>query len=126
MKKLTKDQILWLHEDLVRSSGGINGLRDEGLLESALSAPFQTFDGVELYPSLQQKAARLGYSLIKNHPFLDGNKRIGTHAMLIFLELNGILLQYSQTELSNIILQIVAGEKPVEALVGWISEHELG
>ena len=90
MKRLTKEQILLLHSALTAQSGGSAEIRDDGLLESAINAPFQTFDGQELYPSLLEKATRLGYGLIKNHPFVDGNKRIGTHAMLVFLAINHI------------------------------------
>ena len=89
MIRLTKAQILLLHNQLTAETGGISGLRDEGLLESAIIAPFQTFDGMDMYPTLQQEAARLCFGLVKNHPFIDGNKRIGTHAMLVFLALNG-------------------------------------
>ena len=89
MKKLTKEQVLLLQQDLIEQTGGTAGLRDEGLLESALFTPFQSFDGNDMFPSLQQKAARLGFGLVQNHPFVDGNKRIGAHAMLVFLSLNG-------------------------------------
>ena len=92
MIRLSKPQILLLHEQLIAETGGSSGLRDEGMLDSALNAPFQTFGGEDVYPSLQQKAARLCFSLVKNHPFVDGNKRIGAHAMLVFLTLNGIEL----------------------------------
>lgn len=84
MKKLSKDQVLALHAELICETGGIEGLRDEGLLDSALSTPFQSFGDVDMFPSLQQKGARLGYGLIRNHAFVDGNKRIGAHVMLIF------------------------------------------
>lgn len=92
MKMLSKRQILLLHSMLVAQSGGMDGLRDEGLLDAAINMPLQTFGGQELYPTILEKAARLGYGLIRNHPFLDGNKRIGTHAMLIFLDINNITL----------------------------------
>lgn len=85
MIRLTKSQILLLHEQLITETGGSSGLRDEGMLDSALNAPFQTFGKEDMYPSLQQKAARLCFGLVKNHPFVDGNKRIGAHAMLVFL-----------------------------------------
>lgn len=98
MIRLSKTQILLLHEQLIAETGGSSGLRDEGMLDSALNAPFQTFGGEDVYPSLQQKAARLCFGLVKNHPFLDGNKRIGAHVMLVFLALNGIELQHTQTE----------------------------
>lgn len=100
-------------------------MRDEGLLESALNAPFQSFGDTSAYPSLQQKAARLCYGLVKNHPFIDGNKRIGAHVMLVFLALNGIELSYTQQELVNIILQVAAGEKSYEALLAWVLAHQL-
>lgn len=124
MRRLSKRQVLLLHEQLLSQSGGLQGVRDEGLLESALDAPFQAFGDTDAYPSLQQKAARLGYGLIKNHPFLDGNKRIGTHVMLVFLALNGVELSYSQKELSDIILAVAAGEKEYEDLLSWLLEHQ--
>ena len=80
----------------VAETGGSPGLRDEGLLDSALNAPFQSFGDTSAYPSLQQKAARLCYGLVKNNPFVDGNKRIGAHAMLVFLAVNGVELSYTQ------------------------------
>lgn len=126
MRRLSKRQVLLLHEQLLSQSGGLQGVRDEGLLESALEAPFQAFGDTDAYPSLQQKAARLGYGLIKNHPFVDGNKRIGTHAMLVFLALNGVELSYSQKELSDIILAVAAGEKEYEDLLGWLLKHQEG
>lgn len=126
MRRLSKRQVLLLHEQLLSQSGGLQGVRDEGLLESALEAPFQAFGDTDAYPSLQQKAARLGYGLIKNHPFADGNKRIGTHIMLVFLTLNGVELSYSQTELSDIILAVAAGEKEYEDLLGWLLKHQEG
>lgn len=100
------------------------GLRDEGLLESALFTPFQSFDGNDMFPSLQQKAARLGFGLIQNHPFVDGNKRIGAHAMLVFLSLNGVELTYTQQELSGMILDVAAGKQSFEDMVVWIQQHQ--
>ena len=111
MKVLNKRQILLLHQHLVDETGGSPGLRDEGLLDSALNAPFQVFGDTSAYPSLQQKAARLCYGLVKNHPFVDGNKRIGAHAMLVFLAVNGVELSYTQQELADIILQVAAGRR---------------
>lgn len=125
MKTLSKRQVLLLHEQLVAETGGSAGVRDEGLLESALSAPFQGFGGVDAYPSIQQKAARLGYGLVKNHPFVDGNKRIGAHAMLVFLALNGIELEYTQRELADIILQVAAGKADYDTLFHWLVFHEV-
>lgn len=83
MNMLTKQQILLLHTQLIRQSGGTDGVRDEGMLDSAISQPLQTFDNMELYPGIVNKAVRLGYGLITNHPFVDGNKRVSTHAMLV-------------------------------------------
>ena len=125
MKKLTKEQILMLHNELIRETGGSGGMRDEGLLDSALNAPFQGFGDVDSFPSLQQKGARLGYSLICNHAFVDGNKRIGAHAMLLFLSLNGIELEYTQNELSDMILDVAAGNLRFEDMVKWIIKHQV-
>ena len=87
MIKPSIEQILMLHTQLIEQTGGSNGVRDYNLLESAVETPFQSFGGKELYPTIQAKAVRLGYGLIKNHPMIDGNKRIGAHAMLVFLAL---------------------------------------
>ena len=125
MIKLTKKQVIMLHEQIIKETGGEIGLRDEALLESALLSPFQSFDNKYLFPSIQAKAARLGYGIIKNHPFIDGNKRIGTHLMLIFLYLNNIELSYTQNELSEIILMIASSEKKYEDLLDWIIEHQI-
>lgn len=121
---LSKQQIIKLHAQLINDTGGSEGIRDESLLESAIAAPFQSFDGNEAFPSLQQKAARLGYGLIKNHAFVDGNKRIGTHVMLVFLALNKIELEYTQQELSDIILKVAADKCSFEDLLNWILEHQ--
>ena len=124
MIRLTKRQILKLHSQLIEETGGSDGLRDEGLLESALEAPFQSYGDQDLFPTIQAKAARLGYGLIKNHAMVDGNKRIGTHAMLVFLAINGIELRYSQRELYEEILGVAAGQIDYEALLKWILEHQ--
>ena len=114
-----------MHDSLIEETGGSGGLRDDGLLESALSAPFQGFGDTESFPSIQQKAARLAYGLIQNHAFVDGNKRIGTHAMLVFLALNGIELEYTQEELSDMILSVAAGKLSFENMAKWIIQHQL-
>lgn len=124
MKKLSKEQILMLHSALIKETGGSAGVRDYNLLESAVENPFQSFDGEELYPTIQAKAARLGYGLIKNHCMLDGNKRIGTHAMLVLLALNGIELKYTQKELYETILQVADGSITYEELLKWVLEHQ--
>ena len=125
MKKLSKEQVLMLHAELLRETGGAEGLRDEGLLDSALNAPFQSFGDTDVFPSLQQKGARLGYGLICNHAFVDGNKRIGTHVMLVFLALNGIELEYTQEGLSDMVLGVASGELQFEDMVKWIIKHQV-
>ena len=124
MKKLSKKQILMLHTQLIQQTGGSDGVRDYNLLDSALENPFQSFGGEDLYPTIQAKAARLGYGLIKNHCMIDGNKRIGTHAMLVFLVLNGIELKYTQKELYETILDIAAGKIEYEDLLQWVLDHQ--
>ncbi len=124
MKKLSKQQILMLHSQLIRQTGGSDGVRDYALLESALEAPFQSYGGDDLYPTVQAKAARLGYGLIKNHCMIDGNKRIGAHAMLVFLALNGIEIAYTQKELYETILNVASGKLEYEDLLEWILQHQ--
>lgn len=121
---LTKEQVLMLHDRLIDVTGGSKGIRDEGMLDSALANPFQVFGGEELYPSIQAKAAQLCYGLVKNHAMLDGNKRLGTHVMLVFLALNGYELAYSQKELSDTILALAAGDIQVDDLLQWIIRHQ--
>ncbi len=125
MIRFTKKQVIMLHEQIIKETGGEIGLRDESLLESALLSPFQSFDDKDLFPSIQAKAARLGYGIIKNHPFIDGNKRIGVHVMLLFLYFNNVELSYTQEELSEIILMIASSEKTCENLLDWIIEHQI-
>ena len=122
---LSKEQVISLHSQLIEETGGVGGLRDEVLLDSALNAPFQSFGNVEPFPSIQQKAARLGFGLIMNHPFVDGNKRIGAHVMLVFLALNGIELDYTQDELADVILGVASGETSIDELLKWIIERQL-
>ncbi len=124
MIKLTQEQILMLHTELISATGGTDGVRDFGLLSSTLNAPFQKFDNTDLFPTIQQKAARLGYGLIKNHAFVDDNKRIGVHTMLVFLEINGISLEYTQKELYTTVLDIASGKADVEELTTWILNHQ--
>lgn len=125
MIKLTKEQILLLHTQLIETTGGSDGIRDLGLLESALESPFQFYSGEELYPSIQAKAARLCYGLVKNHAMIDGNKRIGCHAMLVFLELNGYEMEYTQKELSDLILDVAADRKQYEDILHWLLAHQM-
>ena len=124
MKRLTKEQVLRMHDALIRETGGMGGLRDEGLLDSALHGPFQSFGEADVYPSIQQKAARLGFGLIQNHAFVDGNKRIGVHGMLVFLALNGIELEYTQRELSDMVFAVASGALPFDGMLKWIVAHQ--
>lgn len=123
MIRLTKQQVILLHKDVIAQSGGSPEIRDEGLLESALNAPFQTFAEEELYPTVIEKAARLGYSLIKNHAFVDGNKRIGAHTMLVFLALNGIEVEYEDSDFIQLVLGVAAGEISAEQFLSWLKSH---
>ena len=121
---LSKEQIIKLYEELVSETGGTGGIRDEGLLESAINAPLQSYDNIELFPSIRQKGARLGYGIIMNHPFVDGNKRTGAHAMLVFLAINGIELCFDDDELVNTVLNVAAGKTKFEELLKWVIEHQ--
>jgi len=102
MIKIGKEKVLLLHQLMAEATGGDVGVRDEALLESAIENVYATFDGVELYPSKEEKAARLGFSLISNHAFVDGNKRIGIYIMLSFLELNGIRIEHRKSQQHSI------------------------
>jgi death-on-curing protein len=120
---LNKEQVVRLHEKLLERTGGLDGIRDENLLESALSNPFQTFDGVELYPSTAAKIARIAYGLVCNHPFVDGNKRIGTYVMLVLLELNRIETDFSDDDIVKIGLELANGNMSNTELLGLILER---
>ena len=120
---LSKDQVLYLHSELIKATGGLDGLRDDNLLQSALLSPMQTYNSIELFPSLIDKAVRLACGLTQNHPFIDGNKRIGAHAMLVTLKLNGISLSYTQQELSSVFLELASGEIAYEELKVWVQSH---
>ena len=123
MKILSKRQILMLHTALIAQTGGIDGVRDEGLLDSAINAPFQTFAEQDLYPTVLEKAARLGFGLISNHPFLDGNKRIGAHVMLTFMGVNQINLCCTDEELISLILQVASGRLDYDGMLEWLKSH---
>ena len=125
MKRLTKEHVLQLHSAQIDEFGGEDGIRDEALLDSALAAPFHTFGGQFLLKTVQQCAARLGFGIIANHPFVDGNKRTGAHAMLVMLKINGVLLAYTQEELYEMILEVAGGTSRFEDLLDWIVHHEL-
>ena len=113
-----------LHQLIAQESGGEIGVRDEGLLDSALESAFATFDGKDLYPGKEEKGARIGYSLISNHAFIDGNKRIGMHIMLTFLELNGIKLNVSDEDIVDAGMKLASGEMDYDDLLEWIRQHE--
>ena len=103
MRWLSLAEVLELHRRLIEQSGGMPGLRDLGLLESSLAQPHQSFGGVDLYPGLIAKAAALGFSLIQNHPFVDGNKRVGAHAGIVFLVVNDVEPEFTSAELTEVI-----------------------
>lgn len=124
MIQFSKDKVLLLHKLLAEATGGSIGLRDEALLESALDGIYATFGGKELYPTKEEKGARLGYSLISNHAFVDGNKRIGMYVMLTFLEVNGIRLNCSNEDVVEAGLGVAAGSMTYEQLLQWVLEHE--
>ena len=124
MIKFSQDRVLLLHQLIIEESGGSNDIRDIGLLDSALSNAFQTFDGEELYPTKEEKGAQIGISLVSNHAFVDGNKRIGLLVMLSFLEINGIHLSYTDEELIEIGLALAEGTMKYEELLNWINSHK--
>lgn len=125
MTKFTKEKVLLLHQLMAEATGGDVGVRDEALLESAIENIFATFDGVELYPSKEEKAAQLGFSLISNHAFVDGNKRIGMYLMLSFLELNGIRIDATNEEVAKLGLDVAGGLADSKDILKWIKDHKL-
>ena len=124
MIKFDKEKVLLLQQLVIESSGGSAGVRDFGLLDSAIESAYQTFGGKELYPTKEEKGARLGYSLISNHAFVDGNKRIGMYVLLTFLETNGIKLRPTNDEVARVGLAVAAGDMKYEDLLDWIIENE--
>ena len=125
MIRFSKEKVLLLHRIMAQATGGSVGVRDEGLLESALEAAFSEFGGVEFYPTKEEKAARLGYSLISNHAFVDGNKRIGMYIMLTFLEVYGIHMDCTNEDVVHAGLSVAAGTMDYEGLLAWVREHRL-
>lgn len=123
MIKFSKEKVLLLHKIMAEATGGDVGVRDEALLESAIENIYLTFDGVELYPSKEEKAARLGYSLISNHAFVDGNKRIGMYIMLSFLELNGIKINATNKDVYTLGMSVADGSAGYDDILNWIKEH---
>ena len=124
MIKFSREKVLLLHKLITEETGGDPNVRDIALLESALESAFSTFDGQELYPTKQEKGARLGYSLISNHAFVDGNKRIGMYVLLTFLEVNGIKIHPTVDEVARVGLAVAAGEMKYPELLAWILENE--
>ena len=125
MIKFSKEKVLLLHKLIAEETGGSIGVRDESLLESALEAAFSGFGGSEFYPTKEEKGARLGYNLISNHAFVDGNKRIGMYVMLTFLEVNGIHMDCSNDEVAHVGLSVASGHMDYEALLTWVKEHRI-
>lgn len=123
MEYLTLEQVLELHRRIIEQSGGASDIRDFGALESALAQPQMSFGSEELYPTVVEKASALGFSLVMNHPFVDGNKRIGHAAMEVFLILNGYEIKADIDEQEQIILKLAAGELPRQEFTAWLEKH---
>ena len=125
MIKFSKDKVLLLHQLIAQETGGGVGIRDEGLLESALEAAFSGFGDEEFYPTKEEKGARLGYNLISNHAFVDGNKCIGMYVMLTFLEVNGIHMDCTNADVAETGLAVASGEMDYDALLQWVRTHRI-
>ena len=125
MIRLSQERVLLLHQMLIAETGGAADVRDLGLLDSALESIYATFDGEDLYPTKEEKGARLGFSLISNHAFVDGNKRIGMYVILTFLEVNGIRMECSNQDVVDTGLAVADGSMKYDALLQWIREHKL-
>ena len=123
MIKFSKEKVLLLHQMIAEATGGSIGVRDEGLLESALESAYASFGGQDFYPTAEEKGARLGYALVSDHAFVDGNKRIGVFVMLAFLELNGIRVRCTDSELVHVGLSLADGSMGYEALLQWVTAH---
>ena len=123
MIRLSKDKVVQLHRLVAQRTGGSAELRDEGLLESAVEGAFQTFGGVELYPTIEEKDARLGFSLVSNHAFVDGNKRIGMLVMLTFLEVNGVHIEATNDDIAALGYALADGSTDYVELVAWVNSH---
>jgi death on curing protein len=123
MRYLSIKPVLYLHRLVIEQSGGSHSLRDRGALESAVAQPRMTFDQIDLYPTLATKAAAPGYSLIQNHPFLDGNKRVGHAAMETMLGLNGYEISAAIDEQEQVVLEVASGQRSREELTEWLEIH---
>ena len=124
MIRFSKEKVKLLHQLLAEATGGSIGVRDEGLLDSALESAFSGFGDREFYLTKEEKGARIGYALITNHAFVDGNKRIGTYIMLAFLEMNGIRIRCTDEELVHVGLSVADGSMKYEELLQWVLDHE--
>ena len=124
MIRFSKEKVLLLHKIMAEATGGGVGVRDEALLDSALEGVFAGFGDQEFYPTKEEKGARLGYTLISNHAFVDGNKRIGVYVMLSFLEMNGIRIRCTDEELVHIGLSVADGSMDYPELLEWVMEHK--
>lgn len=124
MIRFSQEKVLLLHQLIIQETGGSPELRDINLLNSAIEGVYQTFGGQELYPTKEEKGARLGYTLISNHAFVDGNKRIGMYVMLTFLEVNGIRMDCTNEDVINAGLSVASGEMEYEQLLEWVKEHK--
>jgi len=122
LRYLTTAQVLFVHARLILETGGAAGLRDLGLLQSALERPKATFGGVQLYPSLHAKAAALLHSIVLNHPMVDGNKRLGIAVAVLFLRSNGVRFRVENEEMERFVLQIAMGGVNVEAIEAWLKD----
>ena len=123
MIRLSQEKVLLLHQLLIGETGGSAEIRDVRLLDSALEGVFQTFAGQELYPTKEEKGARLGYTLISNHAFVDGNKRIGMYVMLTFLEANGVTLEATDEDVTEAGLGVASGAWTYEDMLLWVRGH---
>ena len=124
MIKFSREKVLLLHKLITEETGGDPNIRDLALLDSALESAFQTFDGQELYPSKEEKGARIGYALISNQAFVDGNKRIGMYVLLTFLEVNGIRIYPSEEEVVRVGLEVASGKMEYAELLEWIIDNK--
>ena len=123
MKRLSQETVVAMHSEVIAQSGGLDGIRDANMLDAAINSPFHTFDGQYLYPTSQAMAAHLAFSLVKNHPFLDGNKRIGVLAMLVFLDINGLPVTCTDAELVSLGLGLADSSITESELIEWIISH---
>lgn len=117
------EDVIRLHSQIIQTTGGIDGIRDQGILESAICAPLQTFGGQELFPTDIEKIARIGYGLASNHAFLDGNKRIGALMTQLLLKWNGYSLKLEVGELADMFISIADKSATEADLLEWIQQH---